>query len=155
MTEYFNRKPFLWDNYPVNDSVYLQGKLQIYSLTGRSYEISEYASGHAVNPMFLPNLSMISLATLNDIYCDGENYSPMRHIKKSLFSLCGDKLGKAIDDNISNFQIKRFSDYSEDTIKSLYDVFNKFIDDEQSYSEYQRGVANEIIGWLRWMKGKS
>ena len=79
----------------------------------------------------------------------------MRHIKKSLFSLCGDKLGKAIDDNISNFQIKRFSDSSEDTIKSLYDVFNKFIDDEQSYSEYQRGVANEIIGWLRWMKGKS
>lgn len=62
-TELLGRKPFIWDNYPVNDGKKASEHLYLESFSERS-TIPIYTSGIAVNPMKQPCLSKIPLATL-------------------------------------------------------------------------------------------
>lgn len=62
-----NRKVFLWDNYPVNDGRIISNYLFLNPFYGRR-NISEYVSGHAINPMNEPHLSYLPIATLPLIY---------------------------------------------------------------------------------------
>ena len=57
------RKPFIWDNYPVNDGKSASDKLFLNPFKDRSV-ILDYSSGIAINPMKEPNLSKIPLVTL-------------------------------------------------------------------------------------------
>lgn len=67
-----NRKPLLWDNYPVNDSPRMTPFLNLGGFRNRSREIRDLCSGHTINPMVQPCLSRLPLATLNDLYIDDD-----------------------------------------------------------------------------------
>ena len=56
------RKPFLWDNYPVNDGNRMCNFLHLREFTGRPVEILDELSGHAINPMNEANLSWIPIS---------------------------------------------------------------------------------------------
>ena len=66
----FKRKPFLWDNYPVNDGKKTIRYLNIAPYADRPSYLDELTNGHAVNPMIQPLLSQIPLATLSYAYKD-------------------------------------------------------------------------------------
>ncbi|MGN1356400.1 MAG: beta-N-acetylglucosaminidase domain-containing protein [Succinivibrionaceae bacterium] len=64
VAEIFGRKPFLWDNYPVNDGKNLADYLFLEPFSNRGPEICELTSGHGINPMREPLVNKLVLATL-------------------------------------------------------------------------------------------
>ena len=56
------RKPLLWDNYPVND--YARWRIFLGPVTGRAGDLAETTLGIIANPMNEAHASMIPLATL-------------------------------------------------------------------------------------------
>src|SRR6202012_4952956 len=58
------RKPFLWDNYPVNDGPRMSQFLHLRAFTGRPQAIASRLAGHAINPALQPTLSLIPVLTL-------------------------------------------------------------------------------------------
>lgn len=72
--EQLRRKPFLWDNYPVNDGPRMSQYLHLRAFTGRPGAIAPYVSAHAVNPALQPVLSRIPALTLAESYARGDAY---------------------------------------------------------------------------------
>ena len=67
------RKPFLWDNYPVNDGQRMSQYLHLRGFTGRPSSISEGIAAHGINPALQPTLNRIPAITLSDSYREGES----------------------------------------------------------------------------------
>ncbi|WP_263080981.1 protein O-GlcNAcase [Endozoicomonas sp. Mp262] len=142
ITEMFQRKPFLWDNYPVNDPAWLQGRLRIFSFTGRPWRLSQWCSGHAVNPLIQPRLSMIPLATLADIYQQKDQFVALNSFKSALHDLCGQELAGAIYDNLIYFTEEGVNHFSDFTKKRLRETFSAFDRPDQKV------FTSEILRWL-------
>lgn len=66
-TELLGRKPFIWDNYPVNDGKNIADFLFLSAFKGRRNLLGKI-EGHAVNPMLEMYLSYPALTTLPLIY---------------------------------------------------------------------------------------
>ncbi|MGB0359973.1 MAG: beta-N-acetylglucosaminidase domain-containing protein [Endozoicomonas sp.] len=138
----FRRKPFLWDNYPVNDPDWLKNRLKIYTFTGRPWQISEWCSGHAVNTMIQPWLSMIPIATLSDLYQQKEQFDGYASFRSAVHDLCGDKLAAAIIDNLIYLTEEGTLNFSDYTRKRLQDSFSNF------QSPLEKPFSDEILHWL-------
>lgn len=69
VTAMLGRKPFIWDNYPVNDGKKLCQYLYLNKFNGRRH-LKGAATGHAINPMVQPLLSTLAAVTLPLIYAD-------------------------------------------------------------------------------------
>jgi hypothetical protein len=65
------RLPFVWDNYPVNDSI-MADRLFLGPLRGRSDDLATACSGYASNPMVQPRASLPALASIA-AYLDGRD----------------------------------------------------------------------------------
>ncbi|MEE9327277.1 MAG: beta-N-acetylglucosaminidase domain-containing protein [Cocleimonas sp.] len=130
------RKPFLWDNYPVNDGAKMSKYLHLKAFENRSNTLDELTSGHAVNPMNQPYLSRIPLQTLSDSYAQGIHYQADQALDKSLKSNCGDALAKQLKNDIDNFQEKGLDNFELDQL------IKKYADLESPY-------ATEILAWLK------
>jgi hyaluronoglucosaminidase len=74
VTGQLRRKPFLWDNYPVNDGPRMSPYLYIRAFTGRPASMAEHLSAHAVNPALQPVLTRIPAISLAESYRLGEAY---------------------------------------------------------------------------------
>ena len=59
VTEQLGRKPFLWDNYPVNDGQRMSQYLHIRGFTGRPASNSARIVAHGINPALQPTLNRI------------------------------------------------------------------------------------------------
>ena len=66
-TKLLGRKPFIWDNYPVNDGKKISDYLFLSPFNGRK-NLYDKVAGHAVNPMLEMYLSFLPLVTLPLIY---------------------------------------------------------------------------------------
>ena len=67
VTARLGRKPFIWDNYPVNDGKKICQYLFLSKFHGRQ-GLAGHVTGHAVNPMVQPLLSTLAEVTLPLIY---------------------------------------------------------------------------------------
>ena len=67
VTKLLGRKPFIWDNYPVNDGKNICKFLNLSKFNGRT-NLQGLVTGHAVNPMVQPLLSTLPAITLPLIY---------------------------------------------------------------------------------------
>ncbi|WBA85558.1 beta-N-acetylglucosaminidase domain-containing protein [Endozoicomonas sp. GU-1] len=143
MTDQFQRKPFLWDNYPVNDTEWLKHRLRLYTFTGRPWQISDWCRGHAVNPMIQPRLSMIPLATLADLYQQQDRFDGHASFRKAVVDLCGQSLASAIEDNLLYFTEEGTLNFSGFTRKRLENTFSVF------QSETAQPYVREILTWLQ------
>src|SRR5690606_10093833 len=50
VTEQLGRRPFLWDNYPVNDGQRMSQYLHVRAFTGRAARIGAHVAAHGINP---------------------------------------------------------------------------------------------------------
>ena len=70
------RKVMLWDNYPVNDGALRSNYIYSSKLSGRDHSLGEKLSGHLCNPMNQPQLSLMALEGLADLYADKSQERP-------------------------------------------------------------------------------
>jgi hypothetical protein len=84
---WIGRKPFVWDNYPVND--YCPSRLYLGPLKNRSADLYEHISGWISNPMFQSEASKIPLATVADYLWNPEAYDPIRSHRAAIGRMAG------------------------------------------------------------------
>lgn len=82
-----NRRPLIWDNFPVND--YDAWRPFLGPLRGRDAELASATRGIIANPMVEPYLSMIPLYTVADFARDPESYNPEASLVQALVDLYG------------------------------------------------------------------
>ncbi len=82
-----NRKPLIWDNFPVND--FEVWRPIIGPITGRDAKLSRVTSGIIANPMDKPYLSMIPLFTVAKFAQNPHNYNPDKVWQDALTHLAG------------------------------------------------------------------
>jgi hypothetical protein len=134
ITEQIQRKPLLWDNYPVNDGRLISKFLHLAPFQ-RSREMQQVISGHIVNPMNQFALSMPVLATLPTLY---DNMDVQQVWRESCVALGGDNLLVLLERDAARFQYRGL-----DTIDAA--------EKQQLIAEYRAqgsAPAREVADWL-------
>jgi len=139
VTELIGRKPFLWDNYPVNDGAVKSNLLQLRAFDQGHSQLADKVAGHAVNPMNQPWLSQIPLASLPLAYREKENYSADAAFSSISNNLCGDELAKQLQRDIHQLQDVGLKKLTQQERHALHAIYQRF--DKNPY-------AQEIIAWL-------
>ena len=133
------RKPFLWDNYPVNDSAKTSNFLHLAGFTGRPPRLKTQAAGHAVNPMNQARLSRIAIASLADSYAQGAAYDPAASCAAACRRYCGAALGAALIADLPAFQQQGLAELGDAARQDLLRRYRGF-----AGSPY----AAEAVDWL-------
>lgn len=137
--ERLGRKPFIWDNYPVNDSEKMSQFLHLRAFENRPYQMGELTSGHAINPMNQACLSQFPLMTLNLSFREREAYDPEKALKLALQSLCGDSMAQSLWEDLALFQDRGLDHLAPDRRAELI----------RKYSQFENRFSDEIVGWLK------
>lgn len=139
VAERIRRKPFLWDNYPVNDSKRASPFIFLRAFENRGAHLAELLSGHAVNPMKQPWLSQIPLASLALNYAQGVSYDRDLISMMCISQVCGDEIGRLIGEDLPLFNDVGAAALSEEQRRHLR-------------ARYEPRVENpfcrEIVTWL-------
>ena len=83
--EKMQRKPLIWDNFPVND--FDSWRVFLGPLEGRDPDLARTTTGIVANPMNQPYASMIPLATVAYYALDPYNYEPDPALERALQEL--------------------------------------------------------------------
>jgi len=140
VTEQLRRKPFLWDNYPVNDSAKTSNFLHLTGFSGRPPRLKTEAAGHAVNPMNQAWLSRIPIASLADSYSQGAAYDPLASSAAACRRYGKGALGEALLADLPTFQDEGLTALDASTREELIERYSAF-----GGNPY----AAEVIDWLR------
>lgn len=139
VTQLLGRKPFLWDNYPVNDGIKICKFLHLKAFENRPASLAELTAGHAANPMNQPWLSRIPLYSPPRSYAQGLRYDPQETLQEALKKMCEKKLSRQILKDIDMLNTQGLDNI--DPLKN-----NQLI---QQYKRTDSPYAKEIIAWLR------
>ena len=137
VTEQLRRKPFLWDNYPVNDGQRMSQFLHVRAFTGRPASIGVHLSAHSVNPALQPALSRIPAVSLAESYRLGDAYEYGRAFARAATGVAGADLAKKLQDDILYFQ--------DVGLERLGKAAHRL---RRRYGDVDHDVAREIIAWL-------
>lgn len=132
------RKPFLWDNYPVNDGPRMAKHLYLRAVTGRPQQLTEWSAGLAANPMNEAELSKLPLLTLRESFERGARYEPDAAFAAAARELWGEALAAALEEDLALFH-----DAGLDAIDAAAR--------EQLVAKYRRfegPAAAEVVAWL-------
>jgi hyaluronoglucosaminidase len=131
------RKPFLWDNYPVNDGQRMSQFLHVRAFTGRPSSIGRHLAAHSVNPALQPVLSRIPAVSLAESYRLGEAYEYGGAFSHAAAVVAGAELGRKLQEDILYFQ-----DVGLDRLGKAVDRLRR------RYGDVDHDAAREIIAWL-------
>jgi hyaluronoglucosaminidase len=111
------RKPFLWDNYPVNDGAKKSNHLHLRPF--RPHPIADLVTGHAVNPMNQAWLSRLPLLTFEASY--GLDYDAARAWSQALRALdCPAELVARLEGDVADFQDRGLLELSASELAESY-----------------------------------
>jgi hypothetical protein len=113
--------------------------LHLRAFENRPAQMSEWTSGHAVNPMNQAYLSQIPLMTLDLSYQQQERYVPATAFLAAARSLCGEPLATYLQEDLPYFQDKGLEQLSPATTAQLI----------QKYAAFHTPYAQEIVDWLK------
>jgi hypothetical protein len=137
VAEQLRRKPFLWDNYPVNDGRRLSPYLHVRDVTGRSANIGLHLSAHSVNPALQPVLSRIPAVSLEESYELGKGYQYGRAFLSAATAVAGVDLARLLQEDILYFQ--------DVGLEHLGKAAQRL---RRRYGSIDHDAAREIIAWL-------
>ena len=132
------RKPFLWDNYPVNDGPRMSQHLHLRGFTGRPARIAAQISAHGVNPALQPWLSLPPAVTLAMSYAEGDDYRYGAAFDEAASLLFGDALARRLRADLLTFQDRGRDRIGPERTAELRDI----------YSAFHHPAAAEVIAWL-------
>lgn len=137
VAEQIRRKPFLWDNYPVNDGQRMSQYLHVRGFTGRPAAIADLVAAHGINPALQPTLTCIPALTLIESYEQGDEYAYRGATRRAAATVLGEELAERLMEDLLVLQ-----DIGLDRLEEK----------EQMIREHYAGVdhpaAREIIAWL-------
>lgn len=141
VAEQMRRKPFLWDNYPVNDGPRMSPYLYVRAVTGRSAKIGEHLAAHAMNPALQPVLTRIPALTLAQSYRLGDAYQYGQALSDAAVAVLGPELGLRLQRNLTLL--------NDTGLDLLGDAGPRL---RERYAAYDHPGAREIVDWLdgRW-----
>ena len=137
VAEQLRRKPFLWDNYPVNDGARMSQHLHLRAFTGRPAAIGAIVAGHGVNPASQPVLSRIPALTLAEGYARGETYEYGAAFVRAAREVLGEALAERVGRDLLTLQ-DRGLDRLGERLGGLRD----------RYAAFDHPAAREIVDWL-------
>ncbi len=135
--EALRRKPFLWDNYPVNDGPLMSPYLHLRAMTGRPGAIGDHISAHGINPALQPVLSRIPALSLAESYRLGAAYEYGAAFLHAATEVLGEDLARLVQRHISLLQ-----DAGRDRLGPAA------LRLRERYSGYAQPGAREIVAWL-------
>jgi hyaluronoglucosaminidase len=138
VAEEMGRKPFLWDNYPVNDGPRMSRHLHLRAFTGRPAAIAPHLAGHAVNPASQAALSAIPMLTLAAGYAQGEAYAYAQAFRDAALAVCGLELAGCLTADLGVLQDAGLGELSEARHARL----------RERYAAFDHPAAREVVGWL-------
>jgi hypothetical protein len=141
VSEQLHRKPFLWDNYPVNDGPRMSQHLHLRAFTGRSHRIADSVSAHAINPALQPLLSRIPALSLADSYKSKGKYAYGAAFPKAAKKVLGKQLAVSVQGDLISLQDTGLDRLGERAQKL-----------REKYADFDHAGAREIVAWLdgRW-----
>jgi len=131
------RKPFLWDNYPVNDGSRASQHLHLRAFTGRPAAIAPQLAAHAINPASQAVLSRVPALTLAASYAEGERYEYGRAWNRAAEAVLGPELARRVRLDLISLQ-DRGKDRLGERAGRLRD----------RYAAFDHPAALEIVAWL-------
>ena len=137
VTDQLRRKPFLWDNYPVNDGQRMSQYLHLRGFTGRPAALAEHLAAHGVNPALQPMLTRIPALTLVESYELGADYQYGAALRRAAVEVLGSELGEVVRDDVLILQ-----DVGLDRLGDKESLLR------QHYANVDHPGAREIIDWL-------
>jgi hyaluronoglucosaminidase len=137
VAEQLQRKPLLWDNYPVNDGPRMSQYLHLRGFTGRPATIAQCIAGHAINPALQPTLTQIPAITLTRSYQQGENYIYADAFLEAAQIVVGKELGNYLLEDLLVLQ-----DVGLDRLGDRHHVL------VERYRQFEHPAAREVLAWL-------
>lgn len=131
------RKPFLWDNYPVNDGSRMAQHLHLRGFTGRPAAIAAEVAAHGINLASQPVLSRIPALTLVESYEKGEAYEYGAAFDRAAREVLGDELAERVRRDLLTLQ-----DRGLDRLAERRGVLR------ERYAAFDHPGAREIVAWL-------
>ncbi len=139
------RKPFLWDNYPVNDGPRMCKFLHLRAVTGRPAAIGDQLAAHAVNPMNQAALSKIVLLTLKASYEKGGAYDPDRAFRKAAGMVTCHDMAELLLRDLPVFADKGLDALNDEEKRMLKEDYAPFLEEHENDTAQ---AAREITDWL-------
>ncbi|MFO1014276.1 MAG: beta-N-acetylglucosaminidase domain-containing protein [Caulobacteraceae bacterium] len=135
--EQLRRKPFLGDNYPVNDGAGMSPFLHLRGFTGRPASIGPHIQAHGVNPALQPVLTRIPALTLAESYARGEAYEYTHAFRRAARAVLGEDLGAMLERHARAFQ--------DNGLNILGDAIPKL---RARYAAVDHPGAREVVAYL-------
>ncbi len=130
------RKPFLWDNYPVNDGAFMSRHLHLRGFTGRPASIAPRIAAHGVNPALQPVLSRIPALTLAESYEAGEAYDYAAAFARAAEKVLGGALARLVREDLLAFHNRGLDRLGDPAAV------------RQRYAAFDHPAAREVVAWL-------
>ena len=137
VTAALRRKPFLWDNYPVNDGARMSQHLHLRGFTGRPAAIARHVSAHGINLASQAVLSRIPALTLVESYESGEAYEYGAAWERAAAAVLGEALARRVRLDLLVLQ-DRGRDRLGERLPRL----------RERYAAFDHPAAREIVEWL-------
>ena len=138
VAEEMGRKPFLWDNYPVNDGTRMSRHLHLRAVTGRPAAMADHIAGHAVNPASQPTLSMIPMLSLAWSYRRGEAYAYGAAFREAAVAIAGEAVADLLVRHLLLLDDAGLDRLTPDEKARL----------RARYAEFDEPAAREVVRWL-------
>lgn len=137
VTKQLRRKPFLWDNYPVNDGPRMSQYLYLRAFTGRPASIGAHIAAHGVNPASQPVLSRIPALSLAESYRLGDAYQYGHALQEAAATVLGADLARRVVGDLLLLH--------DTGLDRLGDAAQKL---RTRYAAFDHPGAREIVAWL-------
>ena len=131
------RKPFLWDNYPVNDGARMSQHLHLRAFTGRPATIGTRLSAHGINLASQPWLSRIPALTLVESYRRSDAYEYGAAFDRAAAEVLGEALAARVRRDLLSLQ-----DRGRDRLGERRETLR------ERYIAFEHPAAAEIVAWL-------
>ena len=138
VAEEMRRKPFLWDNYPVNDGPRMSRRLHLRAFTGRPAALAGHIAGHAVNPASQATLSCIPMLTLAWSYARGEAYAYGAAFREAAHEVLGGELAESLIRHLNLLEDAGLDGLTPEQTTRL----------RERYAGFDHPAAAEIVRWL-------
>ncbi len=131
------RRPFLWDNYPVNDGQRMSQYLHVRGFTGRPAEMAGLIAAHGINPALQARLTCIPALTLVESYQRGDEYEYGAATLRAAQQVMGEELGMRLYEDVLVLQ-----DVGLDRLEEKEQMIR------DRWTGVDHPAAREIIAWL-------
>ncbi|MFN4177633.1 beta-N-acetylglucosaminidase domain-containing protein [Phenylobacterium sp.] len=132
------RRPFLWDNYPVNDGPRMSRRLHLRAFTGRPATIGDHLAAHGINTASQAVLSRIPALTLLDSYAQGEAYEYAASFRRAARQVLGEDFAALLERNLLALQESGLDGMSDELKGRL----------RERLAPFDHPAAREIEAWL-------